>query len=95
MLSESKADYAGSPELSQLGKDLNTNYVLYGSFTITDNQIQITTHMIDSETGVVTSVIQEFYPISALDSNDLVLMVSDISNKVFEKLENLIVRKDS
>jgi len=95
MLSESKANHAGSPELAQLGKDLNTNYVFYGSFTITDNQIQITTHMIDSETGVVTSVIQEFYPITALDSNDLVLMVSDISNKVFEKLENIIPRKDS
>jgi len=89
MLRESKADHAGPPELAQLGKDLNTNFVLFGSFTITGDQIQITTTMIDAETRAVTPVIQELYSI-----DDPVQMVIDLSNKVFEKLENIIIRKD-
>ena len=89
VLHESKVDRAGAVELAQLGKDLNTNFVLFGSFTITGNQIQITTTMINAETRVVTPVIQELYSI-----DDPVQMVIDLSNKVFEKIENIIIRKD-
>ena len=87
-LNESKA--AGTRELAQLGNDLNTNYVLFGSFTIFENQIQIITTMIDAETQQVTPLVQEIYPI-----NDLIQMVNDISNKIYNKLEDLSVRQDS
>ena len=87
-LNESKA--AGTKELAQLGSDLNTNYVLFGSFTILGNQIQIITTMIDADTQQVTPLVQEIYQI-----NNLIQMVNDISNKVYKKLEDLSVMQDS
>ena len=90
MFNESKTDYAGTAKLAKLGNDLNTNYVLFGSFTIVDNQIQITTTIIDAKTQQVAPLIQDIYPI-----NNLIEIVNDISIRVYKKLDNISAGKKS
>ena len=76
---------AGFMEVASLvGKKINANLVLTGSFTTLGDEIQITTMLIDLESGEVTPIVKERYKI-----DDLLTLLEDISLKVFEKLETL------
>ena len=87
LLSESKAKHAG---YVQLGKNLNTNYILHGSFTIIEDEIQILTMLTNVQTGQIDPIVSEYY-----DKEDKKTMWENLSNTVFEKLENIIFREDS
>ena len=69
---------------SVVGKEINANLVLTGSFTTLGEEIQITTMLIDLQSGEVTPIVKERYKI-----DDLLTLLEDISLKVFEKLETL------
>ena len=76
---------AGFMEVASLvGKKINANLVLTGSFTTIGDEIQITTMLIDLQSGEVTPIVKERYKI-----DDLLTLLEDISLKVFEKLESL------
>ena len=76
---------AGFMEVASLvGKKINANLVLTGSFTTLEDEIQITTMLIDLQSGEVTPIVKERYKI-----DDLLTLLEDISLKVFEKLESL------
>ena len=76
---------AGFMEVASLvGKKINANLVLTGSFTTIGEEIQITTMLIDLQSGEVTPIVKERYKI-----DDLLTLLEDISLKVFEKLETL------
>ena len=76
---------AGFMEVASLvGKKINANLVLTGSFTTLGEEIQITTMLIDLQSGEVTPIVKERYKIE-----DLLTLLEDISIKVFEKLETL------
>ena len=76
---------AGFMEVASLvGKKINANLVLTGSFTTIGDEIQITTMLIDLQSGEVTPIVKERYKI-----DDLLTLLEDISLKVFEKLETL------
>jgi class 3 adenylate cyclase/TolB-like protein len=76
---------AGFMEVASLvGKKINANLVLTGSFTTLGDEIQITTMLIDLQSGEVTPIVKERYKI-----DDLLTLLEDISLKVFEKLETL------
>jgi len=87
LLSESKADHAG---YVQLGKNLNTNYILHGSYTIMEDEIQILTMLTNVQTGQIEPILSQYY-----DKEDKKNMWENLSNTVFEKLESIIVREDS
>lgn len=83
-------DQAGIIELAPLiGKNINADLVLIGSFATVGNDIQITTRLVNTQTGEVTPIVQERYSI-----DDPLSILEDISNKVFEKLEE-IERKET
>ena len=69
---------------SLVGKKINENLVLTGSFTTLGDEIQITTMLIDLQSGEVPPIVKERYKI-----DDLLTLLEDISLKVFEKLETL------
>ena len=76
---------AGFMEVASLvGKKINANFVLMGSFTTLGDEIQITTMLIDLHSGEVTPIVKERYKI-----DDLLTILENISLKVFEKLEKL------
>jgi len=76
---------AGFMEVASLvGKKINANLVLTGSFTTLGDEIQITTMLIDLQSGEVTPIVKERYKI-----DDLLTLLENISLKVFEKLETL------
>ena len=78
-------DQAGIIEVAPLiGKNINANLVLIGSFAIVGNDIQITTRIVNTQTGEVTPIVQERYSI-----DDPLTILEDISTKVFEKLEEI------
>ena len=87
LLSESKAKHAG---YVQLGKNLNTNYILHGSYTIMEDEIQILTMLTNVQTGQLEPILSQYY-----DKEDKKNMWENLSNTVFEKLESIIVREDS
>ena len=87
LLSATKTKHAG---YVQLGKNLNTNYILHGSFTIIEDEIQILTMLTNVQTGQIEPIVSQYY-----DKKDKKKMWENLSNTVFEKLENIIVRKDS
>ena len=92
LLQEHSPDIAGSSaELAQLiGKDMNANYVLFGSFTIFEDEIQIITMLTNVQTGQISPIVSEYY-----DKADKKTMIENLSNTVFDKLEKLIIREDS
>ena len=69
---------------------MNANYVLFGSFTIFEDEIQIITMLANVQTSQIHPIVSEYY-----DKADKKNMVENLSNTVFDKLENLIFRKDS
>lgn len=84
-LQKYEPDHAGFMELAPLiGKNINANLLLLGSFATVGSDIQVTTMLIDARTGEVTPIVQERYSI-----DDPLTILEDISNKVFEKLEHL------
>ena len=92
LLQEHSPDIAGySAELAQLiGKDMNANYVLFGSFTIFEDEIQIISMLTNVQTNQIYPIVSEYY-----DKADKKNMIENLSNTVFDKLEKLIVREDS
>ena len=64
---------------SLVGKKINANLVLTGSFTTIEEEIQITTMLIDLQSGEVTPIVKERYKI-----DDLLTLLEDISVKVLK-----------
>jgi len=90
-LQDYEPEKAGFAELAPvIGKKVNANLVLLGSYTIYGEEIQIITKIINAETGELIPVIQERYPL-----DDPLSMLADISNKVFERVDLLAGKKVS
>jgi len=78
-------EQAGIVDVAPLiGQNIDAALVLLGSYTIVGNDIQITTRIVNTQTGEVTPMVQERYSI-----DDPLSILEDISNKVFEKLEEI------
>ena len=69
---------------------MKANYVLFGSFTIFEDEIQIITMLTNVQTNQIYPIVSEYY-----DKADKKIMIKNLSNTVFDKLEKLIVREDS
>ena len=89
-LQKHEPDLASIIETAPLiGKNINATLVLIGSFATVGNDIQITTRIVNSQTGEVTPIVQERYSI-----DDPLTILEDISNKVFERLEEIEKSED-
>ena len=62
---------------------MNINLILFGSYQIYGDKIQITTKLVDVESGIVKPLIMETYSM-----DDPLSMQSDISDKISEILKN-------
>ena len=56
-----------------------------GSYTIFNDQLQITTKLVNTDNGEVTPLIQETYSL-----DDIMKVSSDLSSKISEVLSTLI-----
>jgi len=65
------------------GEQMNINLLLLGSYQIYEKQIQITTQLLNVETGIVKPLIMETYPLS-----EPLKMQADVANKITTLLNN-------
>ena len=65
------------------GEQMDINLLLLGSYQIYEKQIQITTQLLNVETGVLKPLIMETYPLS-----EPLKMQADVANKITTVLNN-------
>ena len=70
------------------GEQMDINLLLLGSYQIYEKQIQITTQLLNVETGAVKPLIMEIYPLS-----EPLKMQADVANKITTLLNNNIYKK--
>ena len=61
---------------------MNTNYVLFGSFTVFEDEIQIITMLTNVHTSQIYPIENKYY-----DKEDKKNMIESLSNTVFNKLD--------
>jgi TolB-like protein/predicted Ser/Thr protein kinase len=84
-LSRLQVDRAGISldAISQrVGEDIGTDISLVGSFAIYGDSIRILTSLVEMDTKVVTSLVEEIYAAS-----DLLRMQSDVSSKIIARIK--------